>query len=95
VTAGDKLWRLYRTEPNLPLAALADVAAPTLLIAGEHDVPTPEHLEAMRRALPDGRLEVVAEATHGLPMEQPAVVARLVREFLAATPPQASEPSGA
>jgi pimeloyl-ACP methyl ester carboxylesterase len=78
----DKLWRLYRTEPNLPLSELAHVRAPTLVVIAEHDFPTPEHGEAMRRALPDGRLEVVAGGTHGLPMEQPEILARLVLDFL-------------
>jgi pimeloyl-ACP methyl ester carboxylesterase len=78
----DKLWQLYRTEPNIPLGELATVSAPVLIVAGEHDFPTEEHLEAMRRALSDGRLEVVPNATHGLPMEQPEVVARLMVDFL-------------
>ena len=81
----DKLWQLYRKEPNIPLDALANVAAPTLLILADHDMVTVEHAEAMRRALPDGRLEVVPDATHGLPMEKPEVVARLVLDFLGTT----------
>ena len=36
----------------------------------------------MQRALPDARLEVVPDATHGLPMEKPEVVSRLVLDFL-------------
>jgi pimeloyl-ACP methyl ester carboxylesterase len=79
-----KLWQLYRTEPNIPLGELANVAAPTLLVVAEHDFPTVEHAEAMQRALPDGRLEVVPGATHGLPMEQPELVGRLVLDFLSA-----------
>jgi pimeloyl-ACP methyl ester carboxylesterase len=77
-----KLWRLYRTEPNIPLGELTKVAAPTLIVVAEHDMLTPEHGEAMRRAMADARLEVVAGASHGLPMEQPEAVARLVSAFL-------------
>jgi pimeloyl-ACP methyl ester carboxylesterase len=91
----DKLWQLYRREPNLALSELARVAAPTLLIIAEHDIPTVEHAEAMQRALPDARLEIVPDATHGLPMEKPEVVARLVLDFLEPTPPQAAGSSGA
>jgi pimeloyl-ACP methyl ester carboxylesterase len=80
----DKMWRLWKTEPNMALGELASVAAPTLLIVGEHDFTTVEHAEAMRRALPDGRLAVVPEATHGLPMEMPDVAGRLVLDFLGA-----------
>ena len=60
------------------------MSAPTLVIIGEHDLVTVEHAEAMQRALPDGRLEVVPEATHGLPMEPPKIVSRLVLDFLGA-----------
>jgi pimeloyl-ACP methyl ester carboxylesterase len=78
----DKLWQLYRTEPNIALGELAAVKAPTLIVIAEHDFPTPEHGEAMCQALPDARLEIVPGATHGLPMEQPEVVARLAFDFL-------------
>ena len=36
----DKLWRLYRTEPNMALSELAHISAPTLLIVADHDIPT-------------------------------------------------------
>ena len=80
----DKLWQLYRTEPNLALSELARVLAPTLLIIAEHDIPTVEHAQAMQQALPDARLQVVPDATHALPIEQPKEVSRLVLDFLAA-----------
>lgn len=78
----DKLWRMIRTEPNLELRELAAVDIPTLLIVADHDIPTLEHEQAMQRAFPQARLEVVPNATHGLPMEQPDGVARLVLDFL-------------
>jgi pimeloyl-ACP methyl ester carboxylesterase len=77
-----KMWRMIRTEPNMALGELADVAAPTLVIVADHDIPTVAHAQAIRRSLPDGRLEVVPDATHGLPMEKPEVVGRLVLDFL-------------
>jgi pimeloyl-ACP methyl ester carboxylesterase len=79
----DKLWQLYRTEPNLALSELGRVSAPTLLIIAEHDFPTVEHAQAMQQALPDARLQVVPDTTHALPIEQPVVVSRLVLDFLA------------
>jgi pimeloyl-ACP methyl ester carboxylesterase len=81
----NKLWQLYRTEPNMALDELAHVTAPTLLIMAEDDILTLEHAQAMRQALPDARLEIVPGTTHGLPMEKPEVVARLVLDFLEAT----------
>jgi pimeloyl-ACP methyl ester carboxylesterase len=80
----DKMWQLYRTEPQMSLSALAAVRAPTLILIGEHDLVTMEHAEAMRDALPDGRLEVVPGADHGMPMRQPEEVSRVVLPFLGA-----------
>lgn len=80
----DKVWRMWQTEPRMELTELAHVTVPTLLILGEHDLTTVEHGEAMERALPDARLEVVAGASHGLPMDEPELVSRLVFEFLGA-----------
>jgi pimeloyl-ACP methyl ester carboxylesterase len=78
----DKLWQMIRTEPTLELRELETVDIPTLLIVADHDFATLEHEQAMQQAFPDARLEVVPNATHGLPMEQPEVVSRLVLDFL-------------
>ena len=87
----DKVWQMIRSEPNIPFSDLGKVAAPTLVIVGEHDFPTVEHAEAMQRALPEARLEVVPDATHALPMEKPEVVAALVLDFLGTTPANSGE----
>jgi pimeloyl-ACP methyl ester carboxylesterase len=78
----DKMWRMWKTEPWMELAELENVTVPTLLILGEHDMTTVEHGEAMARAIPDARLEVVPGASHELPMDEPELVSRLVFEFL-------------
>ena len=78
----DKMWQMIKTEPNIAFAELEQVSAPTLVIVADHDFPTVEHAQAMQKSLPDARLEVVPDATHGLPMEKPDVVARLVLDFL-------------
>ena len=79
----DKVWQMIRTEPDIALTELEKVSAPTLVVVAEHDMVTEEHARAMQRALPESRLQVVPDATHGLPMEKPDVVARLVVDFLA------------
>jgi pimeloyl-ACP methyl ester carboxylesterase len=79
----DKVWQMIKTEPNIALAELEKVSAPTLVVVADHDFVTVEHAQAMHRALPDSRLEVVPDATHGLPMEKPDVLAQLVLDYLA------------
>ncbi len=72
---------------NRPDAAayLGDIACPTLLVVGRHDAwsPVAQH-EEMLALLPDARLEVVEDAGHFAPVEQPEAVADLLAAFLAA-----------
>ncbi len=79
----EKLFTLYKVEPNMELAELERISAPTLVMVGDSDFCSVEHAEAMRRAMPNAQLAVAPGATHGLPMEKPELVSRLVLEFLA------------
>jgi pimeloyl-ACP methyl ester carboxylesterase len=78
----DKTWQMIRTEPNLDMHELTAVTTPTLVVVADHDIPTVAHAEHMSDTLPNGSLEVVPNATHGLPMEKPDVLARLLEDFL-------------
>jgi pimeloyl-ACP methyl ester carboxylesterase len=75
-------WNPYLHDPKLP-ARLHRVANPVLLVRGADDrlVP-PAHVARYAELLPDARVEVVAGAGHLLPLEKPAELAALVREFL-------------
>ena len=64
------------------LSDLAAVTAPTLIMAGDDDLVAVEHLEAMRTTLPDGQLAIVPGTSHGLPLEKPELVSRLIFDFL-------------
>jgi pimeloyl-ACP methyl ester carboxylesterase len=79
--------RQIKALVNRPDAAsyLADIACPTLLVVGRQDQwsPVAQH-EEMLALLPDARLEVVENAGHFAPLEQPETVARLVADFLGA-----------
>ncbi|GIH05221.1 oxidoreductase [Rhizocola hellebori] len=78
----DKLARAIIDTPQT-LADLTRITAPTLVMAGDDDLVTVEHLEAMRAAVPDGQLAIVPGSSHGLPLEKPELVARLILDFLA------------
>jgi pimeloyl-ACP methyl ester carboxylesterase len=59
------------------------IAAPTLLIWGKEDGLTkPVYAEDFKKIIPGAQLEVVANAAHMAPFEQPAAVAALVRDFI-------------
>jgi len=77
-----KLARAIIDTPQT-LADLALIQAPTLIMAGDDDLVAVEHLEAMRTAVADGQLAIVPGTSHGLPLEKPDLVARLILDFLA------------
>ncbi|MBM3974180.1 MAG: alpha/beta fold hydrolase [Planctomycetes bacterium] len=63
-------------------ALLPAIAAPALVVVGEHDAITPvAEAEAMACALPCARLVVVPGAGHMTPMEQPAAFAEALAAF--------------
>jgi pimeloyl-ACP methyl ester carboxylesterase len=77
-----KTLRMLATEPELDLASLAAVTAPTLVLQGDRDEVTLEHGAAVAAALPRGRLAVLP-GTYALPAESPEVVNALLVCFLA------------
>lgn len=77
----DKTIAMIATEPELDLAVLGGVRAPTLVLQGDRDEVTLAHSMAVVDALQDGRLAVLP-GTHALPIEQPEVVNVLIASFL-------------
>jgi pimeloyl-ACP methyl ester carboxylesterase len=62
---------------------LATIDLPTLVIGGAEDGFTPpEELEAMAKAIPDCRFELIAGAGHACAFERPAAYNHLVSEYL-------------
>jgi 3-oxoadipate enol-lactonase len=64
-------------------AELGRIDVPTLVLVGEEDeISPPEEARAMAAALPRGRLELVPEAGHLAPYENPAAVSDAMLRFL-------------
>jgi pimeloyl-ACP methyl ester carboxylesterase len=59
------------------------VAAPTLIIWGKQDnlVP-PVYAEEFKTLIPHARVEMIDKAGHMAPLEQPATIAQMVRDFV-------------
>lgn len=71
--SADETWQIFRS-----------VSAPTLLVRGaESDVLTPEVAERAVREMPRARLEVVPNAGHSVPGDNPDGFTRVVEGFLA------------
>ena len=60
------------------------ITAPTLIIWGQQDgLVKPAYAEEFHKLIRGSRVEMVPNAAHMAPLEQPAAVANLVRDFLA------------
>jgi 3-oxoadipate enol-lactonase len=65
------------------LEEIGSVTAPTLVIVGEDDRPTPvERAREIAATIPGARLEIVPQCGHSSPLEQPERVTALISEFL-------------
>jgi len=83
----DRFMSMATTEPTLTLEDVAKISMPTLVLVGDDDLPLLSHTAALYEALPAGQLAVVPRASHALPFERPAEMARIVVDFLAAEVP--------
>ena len=79
-----KTKRMWLEEPSISEAELAGIEAPTLVMAGDRDLVSPEHSVVLYRTLPNARLAIVPGATHDVHEERPEVVNRLLVDFLTA-----------
>ncbi|HZC71007.1 MAG TPA: alpha/beta hydrolase [Jatrophihabitans sp.] len=77
----EKTMHMLATEPEIDLATVGAVAAPTLVLQGDRDEVTIAHSLEVVSALPDARLAVLP-GTHLLPLETPEVVNPLIVAFL-------------
>jgi len=67
---------------------LPSIAVPTLVVVGEGDALAPVDVaEAMAKAIPGARLEVVPDAGHVANLENPEVFNRVLAEFLSSLKP--------
>lgn len=77
-------WKPYMYNPALP-HLLGGVTAQALVVWGDDDRIVPRSAaDAYVRALPQARLEVVADCGHFVEMEQPDALAKLISSFLSA-----------
>jgi pimeloyl-ACP methyl ester carboxylesterase len=76
-------WDPYLHNPKLP-RRLHRITAPTLIVHGTGDkLIVRAHAEAYAAGIPDARIADVEGGGHLLPLEKPAELVQLVRDFLA------------
>jgi pimeloyl-ACP methyl ester carboxylesterase len=78
------LGQMHEAREPYRRAEAEALRAPTLLLQGARTEPAfVANVAALAGAIPGVRVEIIADATHGLPYEQPAAVNAAVRGFLA------------
>ena len=73
--------RLLLEEPHIEPKALEAIAAPTLVLAGDHDLIRDEHTVTIFHHLPNSQLAIFPNATHMIPFDDPASFNAAVERF--------------
>jgi pimeloyl-ACP methyl ester carboxylesterase len=75
-----------RADSTALLESMDDL--PALIVVGEHDrITPPASAHRMAAALAESRLEIIKDAGHLIPVEQPAATTALLADFLNRLPP--------
>lgn len=77
-----KVINIVFEQPNIDPRALEKITAPTLVLAGDHDLIRDEHTVEIFHHLPNGRLGIFPGATHMIPFDDPATFNGTVDRFL-------------
>jgi pimeloyl-ACP methyl ester carboxylesterase len=77
-----KTFAMFATEPTLTTDDLRRIAARALIIVGDDDLITLAHTASLYESLAVSQLAVVPGSSHGVVLEKPEFVAKLIRDFL-------------
>jgi pimeloyl-ACP methyl ester carboxylesterase len=78
----EKLAATIKALPYVDMSELEHLNTPVLVVAGDQDMITVEHAEAIRQKIPDAQLAIIPGG-HAVPLEKPALLAALIFDFLA------------
>jgi len=82
----DKITRMIAEEPTLTIDDLTGVTARTLVMAGDDDVISPTHTQALYENIPDAELAIVPGTSHTLILDKPDLCNRIITDFLVNEP---------
>jgi len=77
-----KVIRMLLDEPHIEPKALTTITAPTLVMAGDHDLIRGEHTIAIFQQIPNSQLAILPNATHMAPFEDPGTFNAVAERFL-------------
>jgi len=79
-----KVTQMLLDEPHIELKALEGITAPTLVLAGDHDLIRDEHTLDIYHHLPNSQLVIFPNATHMIPVDDPVLFNTTVESFFRA-----------
>ena len=79
-----KVTGMMLEEPHIDVKALEAIAAPTLVLAADHDIIRDEHTVEIYHHIPNGQLAIFPNATHMVPFDDPALFNATVERFFRA-----------
>jgi pimeloyl-ACP methyl ester carboxylesterase len=77
-----KVTGMMLVEPQIDLAQLEAITAPTLILSGDHDMVRLQHTIAIYEGLPNGQLAILPNSTHAVPYDDPELFNTTVERFL-------------
>jgi len=79
-----KVTQMLLEEPHIDVKALEAIGAPTLVLAGDHDLIRDEHTLEIYHHIPNSQLAIFPDATHMIPFDEPARFNSTVERFFGA-----------
>ena len=79
-----KVTQMVLDEPHIDPSALEAIAAPTLVLASDHDVIRDEHTLEIYHHIPNSQLCIFPNATHMVPYDDPVLFNTTVERFFRA-----------
>ncbi len=80
-----RLTKLMLEHPNITESQLKEIHNPVLVIAGSHDVIKPAHTQLIANQIKGAKLQIIPNATHYVPFEQPHQLNQIILNFLTDT----------
>jgi pimeloyl-ACP methyl ester carboxylesterase len=72
---------MWGAEPNMTAQDLSTISVPVLVMVGDDDAVSLSQTCEMYESIPGAQLAVVPGTSHGLPLEKPGTVVRVIDEF--------------
>jgi pimeloyl-ACP methyl ester carboxylesterase len=88
----EKVAAMEQTEPNLAQSELSQVESRTLLMFGDDDLVTVEHMNDTYEGIPNSELAIVPGTSHFLLQEKPELCNELIIGFLTTEPVATTAP---